>query len=89
MVEKEYLIEPKLETSTSGLVDWIEDVGNANPGFTFHDGSILVKSKVRNDPFGDNAKSISVTVCSTYPECPFCTEREECPVSNFKKQPQV
>jgi hypothetical protein len=85
MIEKEHLVRPEIEKSTHGFVDWMEDVGNITPGFKFHDGRVLVKAEWKQAPFSDNAHSIHVEICSTYPECPSCTKRNTCLVSNFKK----
>ena len=81
---KEKLIKPEIEKITTGFQDWMEDVGNTTPGFVFLDGSVLVKAESSNTPFGDNAGTIRIRKCLTYPTCGTCKEKYECPVLHKK-----
>lgn len=63
---------------------WVKDWEAPLLGKRIAEG-VLIESHSTGEAMGDSANSESIKVCLTHPRCETCTEREECPVSNFKK----
>jgi len=78
------LTRPQVRKGAVPMETWVKDWDCPLYGDRIAEG-VLIESHSTGKPMSDSDNSVSFKVCLLYPRCKSCTEREVCPVSNFKK----